>query len=160
MDQFFSWLGMASAALLVVAVAVAWWEHRKRMAEIRRQLAWSENSRFAMEEHVREVDVRMQAMSVALESQQQALTGARDPSKRKDLVSQTLQRMSTPPQTSGSAGSAPHPATVADATKPAAPDKAAAEARPTEWPDTLPMVLNTGTAPGHDAARPADLQRH
>jgi hypothetical protein len=70
MDSFLLWLGVGGAGLLLVAIVTAWWEHVKRLAEIREQLAWSENSRFALEAHAREVDAKLLAMNSVLQAQQ------------------------------------------------------------------------------------------
>lgn len=40
MNIVLSWLAVASAAVLLVAVAVAWLEHRRRMASRRNDSAW------------------------------------------------------------------------------------------------------------------------
>ena len=69
MDSIFLWLGAAGAALLLVAICVAWWEHLRRMADIERQMSWSEQSRFALEARAREVDARLLAMTAVLHNQ-------------------------------------------------------------------------------------------
>ena len=140
MDSLITWLGIGSAALLVVATLVAWWEHRVRMAALRRELALAEDSRFALEEHVRGVDVRLQAMDAALESQKEALASARDAASHKSSADSTLQRIV--------AGSAP---TFA------APES---NGRPSVWPDTLPMVQATKTYPAYEPTQPVDLHPH
>lgn len=40
MNIVLSWLAVAGAAVLLVAVAVAWFEHRRRMASRRNDSAW------------------------------------------------------------------------------------------------------------------------
>ena len=40
MNIVLSWLATAGAAVLLVAVAVAWWEHRRRVASRRDDPAW------------------------------------------------------------------------------------------------------------------------
>ena len=139
MDRFLTWLGAASAALLTVAIAVPWWEHRKRMAEMRRELAWSENSRFALEEHAKTVEVRLQAINANIESQMQELHSVRDITQRRQALEGALQRMS-------------QPATAADAQAGA-------------WIDTEPMVLATSVPPRFDPphfdpTEPAELSQH
>ena len=139
MDRILTWLGAASAALLTVAIAVAWWEHRKRMAEMRRELAWSENSRFALEDHAKTVEERLQAITARVESQRQELHTVRDITQRRQALEGALQRMS-------------QPAAVADAP-------------PGAWINTEPMVLATSVpprldAPHFDPTEPAELTPH
>lgn len=40
MNVVLSWLAVAGAAVLLVAVTVAWWEHRRRMASRANDPAW------------------------------------------------------------------------------------------------------------------------
>jgi hypothetical protein len=42
MNIVLSWLAIAGAAVLLVAVTVAWWEHRRRMASRAHDPAWFE----------------------------------------------------------------------------------------------------------------------
>jgi Flp pilus assembly protein TadB len=118
-------------ALVLIGAAAAWLAYRKRMAEIQRQLAWSENSRFALEEHAREVDARLQAMSEALDSQQRARHGTPDVAARRGVLAGALHRMTHPP--------------VAPAVTP--------------WADTEPMVAES-EAPRVPPARSAEPTRH
>lgn len=137
MSSLLTWLGIGSATLLAVAVAVAWWEHRQRLAELRRELALATDSRFALEEHVREVDQRLQAISVAIQSQGEALAAAREASELKTTLGTALQRMASP---------------LLDAAHPV---------RPTEWPDTLPMVqAPLAATPSYEPTQPLDLHHH
>jgi hypothetical protein len=139
MDSLLNWIGIASAALLAVAVAVAWLEHRARLAELRRDLETAENSRFMLEEHVRGVDVRLQALNAALESQQVVLTGAREATAHKSTSDTALQRIATlRPRRSTEASLQP----------------------PSIWPDTQPMVQNAEPQTHYEHTRPVDLHPH
>ena len=141
MDSLLNWIGIGSAALLVVAVAVAWLEHRARLADLRRELETAENSRFMLEEHIRGVDVRLQALNAALESQQSALAGTREATAHKATSDAALQRLAT------------------RAAAPAAPDAPAATL-PSVWPDTQPMVQSAEPKPVYEPTRPVDLHPH
>ncbi len=59
MDWILNPVGLSLLALLVVALVVAWWEHRKRLREVTRRLAVSERSR-------RELTARAQALGAQL----------------------------------------------------------------------------------------------
>lgn len=140
MDSLLNWIGIASAALLAVAVAVAWLEHRARLAELRRDLETAENSRFMLEEHVRGVDVRLQALNAALESQQVVLTGAREATAHKSTSDTALQRIATLAAADSSAEASLQP--------------------PSIWPDTQPMVQNAEPQTHYEHTRPVDLHPH
>ncbi len=158
MEVLLKWIGITSGVLLTVAVAVAWWEHRKRMAELRRELADSVNSRFELEVRVRAVDERLKAMNATLESQRHDLATTRETGHRKGLLEQTMQRMSTPPAAATAAAPAASPAHPAPARR-AAP--AADDPRSSVWPDTLPMVQDTTAAkPAEPRRNPQDLHPH
>jgi len=65
------WIGSAVAVVLVLAAAViGWWQHRTRLNDLQRRLQWSEQSRFALERHAQEVDLRLAAMAQTLQSLQ------------------------------------------------------------------------------------------
>jgi len=74
------------AALVLVALAVAWWEHRKRLVEMQRRLAWSEQSRFMAEQQAGEATARLAAIGRALDTRRQALGAAPAPARRIDPV--------------------------------------------------------------------------
>lgn len=59
-------LAIGLAVLIIVALAVAWWEHRQRLAEVQRRLEDSEQSRFMLEQQAGEMDARLVALSEAL----------------------------------------------------------------------------------------------
>ncbi len=138
MDILLKSLGIASGLLLLVAVTVAWWEHRKRLAELHRSLADAENSRSALEEKVREVDLRLDALNSSLESHKEALAATRDTHERKATLDGALQRMSGPPPTAGEGG-------------------------PTQnsvWPDTQPMIQSADAAKVGSAVHDQHLHHH
>lgn len=140
MDSLLNWIGIGSAALLAVAVAVAWLEHRARLVELRRDLETAENSRFMLEEHIRGVDVRLQALNAALESQQSVLAGAREATAHKSTSDTALQRIAT------------RAATGPRAEAPTQP--------PSVWADTQPMVQTADLQPSYEPTRPVDLHPH
>lgn len=155
MDSLLNWIGLGSVALLAVAVAVSWLEHRARLFELRRDLETAENSRFMLEERVRGVDVRLQELNAALESQHSAPPGTREGSTPKPGTE------ASPPRTA--ARPAPHAAHAPSAQPVAA---AAPEApkgpRPPRapvsgWADTQPMVQIPDPMPSFEPTRPVDL---
>lgn len=169
MDSLLTWIGLGGGALLVATGGLAWWEHRKRLLELKRDLALAENSRFLLEEHVRGVDVRLQSINATLQAHQQALTSQR---------STAAQPLPTPAAPATGVASAAvvsgaallplaHPppaalpvAATAGSVVPA--DSPAPELR-IEWPATLPMELEDlgPGAPVHYApTMPMDLTPH
>ncbi len=75
----------------------AWQRHRVHLAEIRRHLAWSEASRFQLEEHARDVDKRLAAMSETLQSQQQVLQATSEAASRRAEMEAVLDRAAAAP---------------------------------------------------------------
>lgn len=146
MDSLLNWIGIGSAALLAVAVAVAWLEHRARLVELRRDLETAENSRFMLEEHIRGVDVRLQALNAALESQQSVLAGARESTAHKSTSDTALQRIATRAAQGNTGGTG---SVTEGPTQP-----------PTGWADTQPMVQTAEPQPAYEATRPVDLHAH
>jgi hypothetical protein len=67
------------AALVGVAALVAWWERSKRLVELQRRLAWSEQSRFMAEQQAGEVTARLAAIGRALDTRRRAVAGATPP---------------------------------------------------------------------------------
>ena len=84
------------AAFLILALAPglawAWWRHRARLLEMKRRLAWSEESRFQLEQHAESVDARMQDMERTLRSQQLALQASRDAAQRRAVLEAALDK--------------------------------------------------------------------
>jgi hypothetical protein len=122
-----AWIGAAVGVVLVfTATAWAWWRQRARMIDIQRRLTWSEQSGCALGRHAHEVDLRLAAMSQALEALQ--MQGAPrestpgDANERRRLMEETLGR-----------ADAAAAATLAQA------DPAHASA----WPATEPLPLTT-----------------
>jgi hypothetical protein len=141
MDRILLGLGAAGAALLIIAIAVAWWEHRRHAVELRRQLAWSENTRDLLQAHAKDVETRLSALTATVQAHQQSHQGsgtAREPN-------------STAPD------SPPHfasPSVLA-----AAATAAAAGAQMQHWKDTEPMVL-AGPVLDFDPTLPATVAEH
>ena len=140
MDSLLNWIGIGSAALLAVAVAVAWLEHRARLAELRRELETAENSRFMLEEHIRGVDERLLALNAALESQQKSQIRTHENSAPRSPSETTLQRIA---------------ARAAAEDAPEAPTSP-----PSGWIDTLPMVQTTELQSTFEPTRPVDVHPH
>ncbi len=140
MDSLLNWIGIGSAALLAVAIAVAWLEHRARLGDLRRELETAENSRFMLEEHMRDVDERLRALNVALESQHKPHGGTQEASAHKSTSDAALQRI------------AARAASEGEIEAPTSP--------PSGWIDTLPMVQSTEPKPSLGPTRPADLHPH
>jgi hypothetical protein len=70
------WIAAGVGVVLVMAAAIwAWWAHRQLLIDVQRRLQWSEQSRFALERHAQEVDLRLAAMAHSL----QAMEGQRAP---------------------------------------------------------------------------------
>lgn len=92
-----AWIGVAVGAVLVsTATAWAWWRQRARMIDIQRRLTWHEQSGYALGRHAHEVDLRLAAMSQALELLQvqrappESTPG--DANERRRLMEETLGR--------------------------------------------------------------------
>ena len=152
MDQILLGLGAAGATLLVVAIAVALWEHRRHLAELRQQLAWSKNTRDLLQAHARDVDARLDTLSAAVNAKLLPAPAALpQPLAGKPSQGQAASR------TTAHAGSA-------------AVALAAAQAAVRQhWIDTEPMVLTSqvleGSTPDRDVpdfdpTMPAELSEH
>jgi hypothetical protein len=181
MDSFLLWLSVGGAALLLVALVTAWWEHVKRLAEIREQLAWSENSRFALEAHAREVDAKLLAMSSVLQAQQhpapmqtqtqtaakhnmQAATGASEAPAALSAGLSASQTAASGSKTGATTGvKAGFAALAASASAVSAVLSSRAELQEMEqqptWQDTEPMVLTTQTF-DFEPTQPVDFSHH
>lgn len=151
MDQILLGLGAAGAALLVIAIAVALWERRRHMAEMRQQLAWSENTRDLLQAHAKDVDAKLATLSAALHAQLLVPPNAGAVTE----VAKTATAATVPvaaPRFKSPAGTA----RVAMA--------AAQSAVKQQWIDTEPMVLTSqvleGPAPDFDPTMPAELSAH
>ncbi len=59
-------LGLVLAVVAVGALGLAWWEHRRRLAEVERRLEDSENSRFMLERQADTLGARLAALSEVL----------------------------------------------------------------------------------------------
>ncbi len=156
MDQILLGLGAAGAALLIIAIGVALWEHRRHTAEMRQQQAWSENTRDLLHAHAKDVDARLATLTAAVQSHLMAAPGEHTPP----------QRVSTSAAVAATAG--PQPASVEGAARlrttahagSAAVAMAAAQSAVTQqWIDTEPMVL-TSQVLDFDPTMPAELSAH
>ena len=157
MDQILLGLGAAGAALLIIAIGVALWEHRRHVAEMRQQMAWSENTRDLLQAHAQDVDARLSALTAVVQSQQIA--------SKTGTAAATPAAQAVPAPNNGSAMARPqaHVGTAAVAL-------AAAQAAVTkQWIDTEPMVLTSqvleGPAteqlvPDFDPTMPAELSEY
>lgn len=163
MDQILLGLGAAGAALLIIAVGVALWEHRRHVAEMRQQMAWSENTRDLLQAHAQDVEARLSALTAAVQAQQ--LAAKPGAAVGNPTAAAQVPSASQAPDT-GSATARPqaHVGTAAVAL-------AAAQAAVTQqWIDTEPMVLTSqvleGPAPDRvvvpdfDPTMPAELSEY
>ena len=96
MEEFL-WIGSGVGVVLLLAAAVGgWWQHQRWLKDMQRRLQWSEQSRFALERHAHDVDLRLAAMAQALQS----LEGQRPPpelppdeaSERRRFMDEALNR--------------------------------------------------------------------
>ncbi len=149
MDQILLGLGAAGAALLVIAITVALWEHRRHIAEMRQQLAWSENTRDLLQAHAQDVNARLATLSAAVQAQQQP--------------------QQQPPQQPVTPAELPARHITAHAGSAAVAMAAARSAPPQRWIDTEPMVLTSQVyegpaqerrSPDFDPTMPAALSEH
>jgi hypothetical protein len=124
MDALRTWLGIASIALLTVAVGVAWWEHLHRTRARHREREQAAQAARARSGVVSNLDAELHAVGAALDAQEHARTSARELQARRDALEATLQRL-------------------------APPDPGAHHAA---WPETEPMVLSTGIPPRAERA--------
>lgn len=161
MDSLLNWIGLGSVALLAVAVAVSWLEHRARVFELRRDLQTAENSRFMLEERVRGVDFRLQELNAALESQHSGLPSTREggtprqdseagpPRTAARPAPHALQALPAPPVAAAAAAAATAPEAPKGPRPPRAPISG--------WADTQPMVQIPDPMPSFEPTRPVDL---
>ena len=156
MDQILLGLGAAGAALLVIAVAVALWEHRRHLAEMRQQLAWSENTRDLLQAHAKDVDAKLATLSAAVHSQLLTTPAAAVAAP----VAKARPRAAAPPATT----SAPAQRITSPAGTARVAMAAAQSAVTQQWIDTEPMVLTSqvleGPVPDFDPTMPAELSEH
>jgi hypothetical protein len=172
METFLMGLGLslaALAALLLVASAVALWEHRARVAERRAQWVVSDDDIRAFQAHAQAVDARLLEVTAAVQSQTEeqqqptlgdASAAPNEQHERRATLRNAMRRMTDglPPASSGRPRRLPSSATA----KPAVPEEAA---RPTaiaqaaavvsnglalfssathgRWEETQPMVLTS-----------------
>ena len=129
MNTVLSWLAVAGAAVLLIAVAVAWFEHRRRMASRRNDSAWIETEiNTGARASTADVDIRLDhppgrhANPVALNE------GEPEQAARQAALAAALSRMARPP------------------TEPAQNDA---------WADTEPQVNPAPSEPAPGPARTA-----
>ena len=157
MDQILLGLGAAGATLLVIAVVVALWEHRRHIAEMRQQLAWSENTRDLLQAHAKDVDAKLATLSAALHAQLLVPpTAGAVTEVAKTATAATVPVAAAAPVAAPRFKSPAGTARVAMA--------AAQSAVKQQWIDTEPMVLTSqvleGPAPDFDPTMPAELSAH
>ena len=157
MDQILLGLGAAGAALLIIAVAVAIWEHRRHMAEMRQQLAWSANTRDLLQAHAKDVDARLTSLTEAME-RQQVLAGPaahEGPAPRSPQAEAVAQAQAQQRPDDGQAA----PRTTAHVGTAAVAMAAAQAAITQQWIDTEPMVL-TSQVLDFDPTLPPEFSEH
>lgn len=127
------WTGVGLSGVLVLAGAAwAWWRHRAHLLEMQRRLAWNEESRFELERHAQELDLRMASMAQTLKSLEisRALES--------ELSQGDARRAAYPPQATTWRDTEPMPADA----------NPYAETMPLEWADAEPPApLQGGTRP-------------
>jgi hypothetical protein len=122
-------LGLGLLAVVAAAVVVAVVEHRKRIAEMQKRLAWSEESRFAMEQHAEAMDARLAAIHAAMRSQRRA----DDPAGPAAAATAAPQATPPPPASAPVAPALAAASAAAPAAVPFTPGDIG-------WQDTEPMV--------------------
>lgn len=129
MNGWMSWLAWVVAAVVLVAIAVAWWEQRRRLARQQQERPWAEAEQAPSEQRGTQVDVNLDPANETAElpaqtqtqTQTQTLDAARDPSARRAVLEQALSRMAADSEAR----------TLAPATPAAEADA---------WADTEPLV--------------------
>ena len=178
MDQILLGLGAAGAALLIIAIAVAVWEHRRHRAEMRLQRAWSENTRDLLQAHAKEVDARLATLAAAVHAQrptapapEQAPLYARAHRAAGGAVASAARVTSKigPPVIAPAIAPATAPATAQAGAVAAAALATAQAAVGQQWIETEPMVLTSQVLtpetdwprmPDFDPTMPAELLEH
>jgi Flp pilus assembly protein TadB len=164
MDQILLGLGAAGAALLIIAIAVAAWEHRRHKAEMRMQQVWSENTREQLQAYARDVDARLAALATEVHAQR---VTAHVPSPT--AVAALSHAAAVPSTGAGGTGPAAIGPTTAQVGVAAAAGAAAQVAASQQWVETEPMVLTSQVLtpethwprmPDFDPTMPAELSEH
>lgn len=142
-----AWAAVGSGIALLAAGAWLWRRHRRNLADMRRRLEFAEESRFELERHAEEVNVRLAQMSRTLQQQQQALDSAREMAKRRAALEALLHAAGGAPLAGSWAdtqplddtalpGAASGPDTVRDGARDSGPDTESATV-PTPLAPTL-----------------------
>jgi hypothetical protein len=142
MDAIWAPLGIGLAVLLIVALGVAWWEHRQRLAEMQRRLEHSEHSRFMLEQQAGEMDARLLALSEALATRPAAKG---DQASRAATLSATMQRASTRPAAGDATWQETEPMVLKPAPRPAPPPAPAPP--PPDFAPTMPAPADLDLPP-------------
>ncbi len=170
MDQILLGLGAAGAALLIIAIAVAVWEHLRHIAEMRQQLAWSENTRDLLQAHAKDVDARLATLTAAVHAQRLTSLAAGPPPVNVPAQPAASSTVAAPakvaPRASSKLGIA---AATAQAGAAAAALATVPSVAPAQWVETEPMVLTSQVftpethwprMPDFDPTMPAELSEH
>ncbi len=152
--------------MLIIAIAVALWEHRRHLAEMRQQLAWSENTHDLLQAHALDVDTRLADLSATVQSR--LLAGQQNPAAAgSPAAAQAPGSPAAPPAPTVAnrygSGARPNdgqalPRTTAHAGSAAAAMAAAQAAVTQQWIDTEPMVLSA-PVPDIDPTLPVEASR-
>jgi hypothetical protein len=149
MNAIWAPLAIGLAALLLVGLGVAWWEHRRRVAEMQRRLEHSEHSRSVLERQAGEMDARLLTLSGALASRPAAAASSGpadgDQAERAATLSTAMQRMSSTAST----------ATATSGTTSSGAGGAAGIGDERSWQETQPTVLKSAP-PALEPHPPAD----
>jgi hypothetical protein len=63
MESIWPSIAFAAAIFVVFTGVSAWWHQRRNVADLKRDLAWSEQSRFLAEQRAADADAQLEAMA-------------------------------------------------------------------------------------------------
>jgi hypothetical protein len=151
MEDLWAALGLFLAVLVVGALGLAWWEHRRRLAEVERRLEDSENSRFLLERQADTLGARLAALSEVLAESHPSARGRAaqgDQAERAAAMSAAMNRMSVQAARDDSTWPETQPMIVKATSVPAVPSERADEpATPTSFAPTVPGPIGLPTPP-------------
>ena len=169
MDQILLGLGAAGAALLIIAIAVAVWEHRRHRAEMRQQRVWSDNTRDLLRAHAKEVDARLATLAAAVHAQRPTAPAPEQAPLDARVHRAAGGAVASPARIASKTGAPAIAPTTAPAGAAAAALATAQAAVSQLWIETEPMVLTSQVlkpetdwprVPDFDPTMPAELSEH
>ncbi len=156
MEDLWAALGLFLAVLVVGALGLAWWEHRRRLAEVERRLEDSENSRFLLERQADTLGARLAALSEVLAESHPNVRGRGraaqgDQAERAAAMSAAMNRMSVQAARDDPTWPETQPMIVKATAVPAMPavpsERADEPAKPTSFAPTVPGPIGLPTPP-------------